>query len=750
MSNERERGAAAIPSDWPSVGPIDLAVHDLPHASSSVEWWYVNAHVETDAGQRLSVFASFFVVTVSDEDAARTGSQHRHFVTWAVIDPERKRYVAEALLDPKTPSDGIERLDRGEGSTDGRIRRAMREMFERGGVPQPDRLLRTSSVARDRLAIAMDSQRFSKLPDGRYRLELVSADGATGATLDFSLEKPVIRHGDDGVVAGFTVKRMFYYFVPRCGVTGTVRVDGREQRVVSGRGWYDHEFGEHASGAAGKEQSVAWNWISAQLDDGTDVSAYETFDEGDGNKPLERRVVVIAADGARSVFDDFTLEASEPWTSTRTFNAYPTRWKLTVPQAALEIDARAAFVAQEFCTLLSPPAFWEGRMDIRAKRGGVAVDGVGFVERSGMQEATTLDRFFTAVGREARRAVDQLIPARLSNDDLVRLFASERHADHMDGVDPEQLSTVLTRPIRDIALRGGKAWRSFALLASLDMVGGDSEKHRHWLAFPELLHSGSLILDDVQDRSELRRGGPSLHRMIGEPLAINAGSACAYLALLVGLKDEMTADVRVRVHEEFFQALRAAHAGQALDIAGLHHLMPVVVESGAGALLEERVRAIHRLKSAIPPAALARAAVHIAGGTRAQEVALDQLFDAFGVAFQGMDDVLNLRGFEGNLKDRGEDVAEGKVTAPVAKAMSRLDLAGRRELWSILDAAPRERAKIDRAIALMESCGAIDAVEQEARSLIETTWQRVAPVFDDTLSKLMIRAFGWYILERHY
>jgi geranylgeranyl pyrophosphate synthase len=115
-----------------------------------------------------------------------------------------------------------------------------------------------------------------------------------------------------------------------------------------------------------------------------------------------------------------------------------------------------------------------------------------------------------------------------------------------------------------------------------------------------------------------------------------------------------------------------------------------------------------------------------------------------------MDDVLNLRGFEGNLKDRGEDVSEGKVTAPVAKAMSRLDLAGRRELWSILDANTKDRAKIDRAIALMESCGAVDAVEQEARTLIETTWARVEPVFEDTLSKLMIRAFGWYILERHY
>src|SRR5438067_437372 len=41
-------------SDWPGPGPIDLALHDLPHASASTEWWYVNAHVETEDGRPLS------------------------------------------------------------------------------------------------------------------------------------------------------------------------------------------------------------------------------------------------------------------------------------------------------------------------------------------------------------------------------------------------------------------------------------------------------------------------------------------------------------------------------------------------------------------------------------------------------------------------------------------------------------------------------------------------------------------------
>ncbi len=55
----------------------------------------------------------------------------------------------------------------------------------------------------------------------------------------------------------------------------------------------------------------------------------------------------------------------------------------------------------------------------------------------------------------------------------------------------------------------GKAWRSFALTASIDAVGGDSNRWKTFLPYPELLHVGSLIVDDVEDKSITRRGGPA-------------------------------------------------------------------------------------------------------------------------------------------------------------------------------------------------------------------------------------------------
>ena len=126
------------------------------------------------------------------------------------------------------------------------------------------------------------------------------------------------------------------------------------------------------------------------------------------------------------------------------------------------------------------------------------------------------------------------------------------------------------------------------------------------------------------------------------------------------------------------------------------------------------------------------------------------MFEAFGLAFQIIDDVLNLRGFDENRKNRGEDITEGKVTAPVAKAMGRLSREDRRDLWSILSGKPADRATIARAIALIDGCGALDACEHEARALVEDAWQAVDPSIPDSQFKIRLRAFGWFVLDRHY
>ena len=83
--------------------PIDLDVHDLPHASSTLEWWYVNAHLETDAGRDVSLFGSFFRTAVGQDES--TGEHvYAHALTWAFVEPRAERYVGESLVDREAPA----------------------------------------------------------------------------------------------------------------------------------------------------------------------------------------------------------------------------------------------------------------------------------------------------------------------------------------------------------------------------------------------------------------------------------------------------------------------------------------------------------------------------------------------------------------------------------------------------------------------------------------------------------------------
>ena len=97
-----------------------------------------------------------------------------------------------------------------------------------------------------------------------------------------------------------------------------------------------------------------------------------------------------------------------------------------------------------------------------------------------------------------------------------------------------------------------------------------------------------------------------------------------------------------------------------------------------------------------------------------------------------------------------QDVTAGKVTIPMAKAMSRLSLIERRELWETLSSKPDDPAVIAGVIEQLESCGALEACDRQARELVESAWLQLEPLLRDSRVKVVLRAFGWYVLDRNY
>jgi geranylgeranyl pyrophosphate synthase len=214
--------------------------------------------------------------------------------------------------------------------------------------------------------------------------------------------------------------------------------------------------------------------------------------------------------------------------------------------------------------------------------------------------------------------------------------------------------------------------------------------------------------------------------------------------------DELPPEKAAKVYRLYFDALRAGHAGQGLDIAGLHHLMPEVVETGNTQEINDALIAIHTYKTGGAAGTLCGVACILADASSEQSVALEHFGTQLGLAFQIVDDALNLKGFEGELKEVGEDIRDGKITYPVIKGMSRLNKFDRQYIWSIMQEHTDDHGKISSVISLLNKVGAIDDCLVEARNIVEESWEKLDAVLEDSLPKIMMRTFCGYLTERTF
>ncbi|HIH97555.1 MAG TPA: hypothetical protein HA346_00865, partial [Thermoplasmata archaeon] len=314
-------GISHFPSDWPGPGPVDRMIHDLPHLplrSPALEWWYVDGHLKTDDGEELSLFASFFRMAWGLNKV--TGEiEYYHAVTWALSDVNGKVCHTDSLVDKRAPEVGLEWIRQGRGARDPCLNRAIAEVLKKGHIPTPDHVFEGSvHIGEKSLKLNYGSAQFEGLGDGSYHLHLFNSRENTGCDLMFYPEKQPVRHGKDGIVRGTHEKEeMFYYFISRLRLTGTVTLNGREQ-PVSGSGWYDREFGGQYGTEIKSLSETAWNWTGIHLDDGSDLTAYSFFRRETG-EPLEEYLILVGPEGRRIFSPSFKFEPVRWWRSTRTF-----------------------------------------------------------------------------------------------------------------------------------------------------------------------------------------------------------------------------------------------------------------------------------------------------------------------------------------------------------------------------------------------------------------------------------------------
>ena len=203
---------------------------------------------------------------------------------------------------------------------------------------------------------------------------------------------------------------------------------------------------------------------------------------------------------------------------------------------------------------------------------------------------------------------------------------------------------------------GGKRLRPALVLEFCRLCGGDEERALPAALSVELLHTYSLIHDDLpcMDNDDLRRGKPTNHKVFGECTAILAGDALQALAFQMVLDSPLSDRRTLRCARLLARAAgpEGICGGQQMDL-----------EWEGRALSEEELLQIHLHKTAALIRAACLMGVAAAGGMPEQEEAAAAFADHLGLAFQIRDDILDVTSTEEELgKPIGSDAANEKTT----------------------------------------------------------------------------------------
>lgn len=258
------------------------------------------------------------------------------------------------------------------------------------------------------------------------------------------------------------------------------------------------------------------------------------------------------------------------------------------------------------------------------------------------------------------------------------------------------LDKTLASSMEYSLMAGGKRLRPILLMAAAEAVGGRGEEYLTSACAIEMIHTYSLIHDDLpaMDNDDYRRGKLTNHKVYGAGMATLAGDALLTLAFEVLLRQHGVSDaVKLTVLREVSEAAGAKGmvGGQAMDLGAEEQQVNIIT-----------LRRMHMGKTGALFRAAVRAGAILAGGDAAELVSLTRYAESFGLAFQITDDILDVTGATEDIgKPAGSDERNHKTTyvtlatLPGAEKMARDAVATAVEALTPLG----DRADFLRALA---------------------------------------------------
>ena len=288
--------------------------------------------------------------------------------------------------------------------------------------------------------------------------------------------------------------------------------------------------------------------------------------------------------------------------------------------------------------------------------------------------------------------------------------------------------------------RGGKRFRPGLTFLACECVGGRREDAVGAAAAVELLHNMTLIHDDIEDRSELRRGKPCIHKIYGIPIAINAGDAMLIKVFEIANSSKIPSD---RCRKLVSYIARRAYDltwGQAFEFDMWKR--KDFTEADVIRLLRSKTGALTGLST--------ESGAISGGATDDQIKSLGEFGETVGIAFQIVDDVLNITG---NVKEYGKeiggDIREGKKTILAAHLLKTANPPDKRSFVKLLGKKTVSSVEIRKVIRLYNKYESIAYAKSQANAYLSKALDALN-VFPESDSKNSLIAVAQFLVTRNF
>jgi len=310
-------------------------------------------------------------------------------------------------------------------------------------------------------------------------------------------------------------------------------------------------------------------------------------------------------------------------------------------------------------------------------------------------------------------------------DDFVMLF--NESLTHSDGL----LETVLAH----IRQRGGKRMRPMLILLIAKNFGWVTQVTQNAAVGLELLHTASLVHDDVVDESGERRGQPSVNATYDNKVAVLVGDYILSTALLrVSLTDHQ------RIVQLLAELGRTLAAGEILQLSNIQN----------AEFSEDVYYQIINNKTAALFEACAKIGAISAGASEAEIVEAAKFGQNIGMIFQIRDDIFDYFDSKEIGKPTGNDMVEGKLTLPVLYALNNTPLESMHTLARKVKAGTVNADEIAVLVEFTKTHGGIDYAERRMEEIAAESRQFIDRYVTEKAVKEALTAYLEYVIQRNY